>query len=652
MNHMVATLSRWRSSRSAPLVALLLGMLLVGLVLADDYGMGADEYNNAIVGREALRAYGSSEAFHSFLQRDNLGHHGPSYFMAFSAAGAALTRLFPSWQPADGRHFSNYLTLLLAGAGLYYLCLRVLPRSASLAATAIFVTQPLLFGHGFINQKDTPFMAFFLATFVVGLAGVDRLALAVRTRRPSGEAPLGAKQTLQADLRPGSWVWRVALGAWVVGFLWLVLDLLVFGQTLEIAKSLISLAHKGQAWVPINRLYELIAEDAHKTDVAVYHGKLEYGYWLVGRGLLAVLGIALGFLLGRKAMPRTLQAFLPGRAWSYAVLLAAGGLLGFTVSIRPLGGFAGLLVSVYLVYRLGWKCMGPLLVFWGTAAAVTYMTWPWLWPAPIERFAESLRYLADFEEQKLVLFRGQLFPSEAMPLDYLPVLLTIQLTEPIVPFFLAGLAVAFNEIRRHPDNRAVVLLVLAWFGVVTALYMLPGSVHYNNFRHVLFVLPAMFVFVGYGIALLFKWLRPIWLRGLTLGILLLPGILGVARLHPYEYAYYNSYVGGTEGANGKYHLDYWCLSLREAQEYVNQVAPPNSVVFAKRSLYSAIEYARPDLKMTKVEAERGGAAYVLVCTHYTEDAMTSGADRVYSVTIGPSVAAEVWRVRPDPGSDP
>ena len=43
-------------------------------------------------------------------------------------------------------------------------------------------------------------------------------------------------------------------------------------------------------------------------------------------------------------------------------------------------------------------------------------------------------------------------------------------------------------------------------------------------------------------------------------------------------------------------------------------------MFAERSLYSAIEFARPDLTMTKEEAERGGASFVLVCTHYTEDA--------------------------------
>jgi hypothetical protein len=239
-----------------------------------------------------------------------------------------------------------------------------------------------------------------------------------------------------------------------------------------------------------------------------------------------------------------------------------------------------------------------------------------------------------------------------MPWDYLPLLLTIQLTEPIVPIAVVGLGAALLDVRRRPERRAALLIVLAWFGVTTVLYMLPGSVHYNNFRHILFVLPALFVFFGYGLALLFRFIRPPWLRAVVLVVLLLPGLLGLVRLHPYEYAYYNAYAGGTSGANGKYHLDYWCLSLRQAQEYVNQVASPGAVVFARRSLYSAIEYARPDLEMTKEGAERGGAEFVLVCTHYTEDAMTRGADLVYAVTIGPSVAAEVWQVHPSPDAAP
>ena len=648
MNSTPSASSHGRAARLASLIGLLALTLLLGLLWTDDYGMGADEHANADVGRATLRAFTSSDGLTHYLSLNNLGHHGPSYFMVFAGIGDVLPRIVPGWLASDGRHLSNFLTFLLAGAGLYFLLLRLLPRGVALAGTAFFLSQPLLFGHGFVNQKDTPFMTFFLLTVVVGLAGADRLADAWAPGGAPTRGESGLRAAAKKDLGGRGWGWQLAFAVWLVAFVWLLLDLLHFGQMLEQAKSVVSLAHANQAWEPINRLYESIAEDAHKTGVAVYHAKVEFGYYLVGRIGLSAFGLLVGVLLGRRALPRTLRAIWPGPLRAYGFLLGAAGLLGFTVSIRPLGGLAGVLVSLYLIHRLRWRSGGPLMVFWTVAGLATYLTWPWLWPAPIERLIESAQYLADFDDQKLVLFRGQRFPSEAMPWDYLPLLLTIQVTEPIIPLAVVGLAAALLDLRRRPERRVVLLLLIAWFAVVAILYMLPGSVHYNNFRHVLFILPPLFVFFGYGLAALLRIVKPRWLRVTVLVLLLLPGILGLARLHPYEYTYYNAYVGGTSGANGKYHIDYWCLSLRDAQEYVNRVASPDAVVYVRRSIYSAIDFARPDLQLTKLDAERGGAEYVLVCTHYTEDALTSGADRVYTVTIGPNVAAEVWKVRAAP----
>ena len=97
-------LSRARAYPHLPLIGLFAAALLLALVWTDDFGMGADEYVNANVGRQGLRAYTSAEAYADLLERDNLGHHGPSYFMLFAAIGDGLGRIVPAWQPADGRH--------------------------------------------------------------------------------------------------------------------------------------------------------------------------------------------------------------------------------------------------------------------------------------------------------------------------------------------------------------------------------------------------------------------------------------------------------------------------------------------------------------------------------------------------------------------
>src|SRR5258708_31195620 len=38
----------------------------------------------------------------------------------------------------------------------------------------------------------------------------------------------------------------------------------------------------------------------------------------------------------------------------------------------------------------------------------------------------------------------------------------------------------------------------------------------------------------------------------------------MAMLHPNEYVYYNGFVGGVEGAQGLFKLDYWANSYAEA----------------------------------------------------------------------------------------
>jgi 4-amino-4-deoxy-L-arabinose transferase-like glycosyltransferase len=65
------------------------------------------------------------------------------------------------------------MTFLLGGCFLYTLCARLMSRRAALLAAGLFLTQPLLWGHAFINPKDIPFMVFFLAAVTAGIQMAD-----------------------------------------------------------------------------------------------------------------------------------------------------------------------------------------------------------------------------------------------------------------------------------------------------------------------------------------------------------------------------------------------------------------------------------------------------------------------------------------------
>jgi hypothetical protein len=94
---------------------------------------------------------------------------------------------------------------------------------------------------------------------------------------------------------------------------------------------------------------------------------------------------------------------------------------------------------------------------------------------------------------------------------------------------------------------------------------------YNGIRHFVFVLPPLAVLGGLASAWLIDALQQ-RSRGLAAlaGIVLLVGvtlpIVEMARLHPYEYTYFNRLAGGVADARGRYMLDYWGLSFKQASQ--------------------------------------------------------------------------------------
>jgi hypothetical protein len=156
---------------------------------------------------------------------------------------------------------------------------------------------------------------------------------------------------------------------------------------------------------------------------------------------------------------------------------------------------------------------------------------------------------------------------------------------------------------------------------------------YDGFRHFIFILPPVFVTCGLGLDVIFEWTKkysgktqPIfWLRAVAVFVLLNPGLLGMAQLHPYEYAYYNSLVGGTGGAFRTYETDYWLTCYKEAVEQFNTLAPQPANLFVHREAYIAARYAADGIT---VREERGNLLairsgdFILVNTRTNEDRKT------------------------------
>jgi hypothetical protein len=104
--------------------------------------------------------------------------------------------------------------------------------------------------------------------------------------------------------------------------------------------------------------------------------------------------------------------------------------------------------------------------------------------------------------------------------------------------------------------------------------------------------------------------------------LLLPGIAGIIQLHPYQYTYYNSFIGGTNGAFRQYETDYWLTCYKDAVEALNQTVDTPIKLYVHREAYIAAYYADAtihvqDLRGALDDVQPGD--YVLVNTRTDED---------------------------------
>jgi hypothetical protein len=110
---------------------------------------------------------------------------------------------------------------------------------------------------------------------------------------------------------------------------------------------------------------------------------------------------------------------------------------------------------------------------------------------------------------------------------------------------------------------------------------------------------------------------------------LLPGLYWDWQLHPYQYIYYNSLVGGVAGASSNYEMDYWGLSYKEGIEYINQVAPKNATVSFWGIYYLFSSYARHDLKIKWFSDPKDPGYAFNTVTDYAIISTQLNSDQVY-----------------------
>ncbi len=162
-----------------------------------------------------------------------------------------------------------------------------------------------------------------------------------------------------------------------------------------------------------------------------------------------------------------------------------------------------------------------------------------------------------------------------------------------MPLFLLALTAAgtvFGILKREPLVIASAVVCI----VILAYQAISGARALNGYRHFIFLLPFMMLIAAYPIGYLLTLHRSRGVRIATPAVVLIamiPTLVSMYQLFPYQYSFYNILVGGVPGADGRYYIDVWRSALREALGKVEDIRDSNDVVGIYYSCGSDLNFA-------------------------------------------------------------
>ena len=294
---------------------------------------------------------------------------------------------------------------------------------------------------------------------------------------------------------------------------------------------------------------------------------------------------AVGFIWATYYLVRIVP-FLPRPPLRLVIKLGVA--TGLAMAVR-VGGlllicYLGLMLAIFATWqgfatrRVGtligtgwvslWRVYLPVAIL---ACSLMLVFWPWAQSAPIAHPLSALEVFSHEIIPTKILFAGQLYAAGEVPWVYLPTYIALALPELVLLLLLAAPVVAAIALARRGNwqiGRILPLFMLGFSIVYPVAYAIAAHVVlFNGMRHFIFVLPAIAVAAALvaDIALrrlaAFPYRRPVYA---AIGLYGLAHVSVMVMLHPDQYVYYNGFVGGVAGAEGKFKLDYWANSYAEA----------------------------------------------------------------------------------------
>ncbi|OGK26348.1 hypothetical protein A3C28_02875 [Candidatus Roizmanbacteria bacterium RIFCSPHIGHO2_02_FULL_39_9] len=232
-----------------------------------------------------------------------------------------------------------------------------------------------------------------------------------------------------------------------------------------------------------------------------------------------------------------------------------------------------------------------------------HLTHPYLLAHPITGLFDIIQSAKQYPWNAAVLFDGQFYQAGVNPLPWYYLAKSMLITIPpyVLFLFVIGNARLFVPLLRRPSKSVNLFhsYLLSLFYIPFILNFILKPTLYDSWRHFMFLTIPIVIIAMFGL----DWIFGHW--KLVIGIFIFFNLFFVAKkmieLHPYEYLYYNSLVGGLKGAYGKYETDYLGLSYKDAVLWFNKNVNDSKkqyMIFVEGDPLSSTTYFKPNMVLT------------------------------------------------------